>query len=131
MCDNTSRGPLGSVMVIRTSNRLLASIAAGPLILTLLVDPLVQALFLLPNRLTINGLRRVVLQSGVFQDNDPGPCGAPGSQVELVSILVSVLQYLSIVLNSTLPSIVTLVGVQGIKQSCIVHLSSSRLFKYQ
>ena len=47
--DQASRGPLGSLAVIWTSKKMLASIAACLMILALLVDPFVQLVFSFPS----------------------------------------------------------------------------------
>ena len=47
--DQASRGPLGAVLVVWSSKRFLASVAACLMVLTILIDPFVQLVFTFPS----------------------------------------------------------------------------------
>ena len=52
--DSASRGPLGSITVLRNSRKVLTSVAACLMILTILLDPFVQLVFTFPTKLVVD-----------------------------------------------------------------------------
>ena len=71
--DGGSRGPLGALSVLYNSKKLLASIAACLMILTILVDPFVQLVFTFPSRLVEDGSQQAIFQRVYNWSGEVGP----------------------------------------------------------